>query len=117
VVGLYGWYIQSSDLFTQLFSIHAFVQDDTSPTNCKQMPLVFKRSAKYYQAVFQEIVKLLESNDLTARVDTIVCDFESLFEQHVKLYFQTSLNLVVFFHWSQAVLRKLRSLGLQTAYM
>ena len=105
--------------FVQLFSVHAFVQDENSHSS-KQVPLVFclmsKRRFKDYKSIFKELLNLLDTNSLPCRVETIVCDFEKATWQAVRDLFPNVRLLGCFFHWSQAVLRKLKAIGLQTDY-
>jgi len=105
--------------FVQLFSIHAFVNGDSESVN-KQVPLAFclmsRRHTKDYRRIFKELVKLLDERNLHCRVENIVCDYEKATWRAARDIFPNVKVLGCFFHWSQAVLRKLRSVGLQTAY-
>jgi hypothetical protein len=118
------WYMDGtfkvvSKPFVQLFSIHAFVKGDTEDSS-KQVPLAFclmsSRRSTDYRLIFRELLKLITDRQLTCKVETIVCDFEKATWRACRQVLPNVRILGCFFHWSQAVLRKLKAVGLQIDY-
>jgi len=108
------WYVNGTfkvvdKPFVQLFSIHALIKNDEC---AKQVPLVFclmsSRRTKEYHAVFKELTNLLNERNLTCGLETIVCDFGKAKWKACREIFPSVKLLGFFFHWSQAVLRKIR---------
>ena len=99
--------------FTQLLSNHAFF---TSGDSTKQVPLLFVimsgKSKQDYKRVHKAVIKLLPS----IRVETITIDFESAMWKAIHRVLPTVQIFGCFFHWAQAVWRKVQALGLQSAY-
>ena len=100
-------------LFYQIFSLHAF-------KNGRQFPLVYcllpgKSRAVYLRAL--EIIKQ-KSEDLgyTLAPAEVLTDFELAIIQAVELTFPTTEVKGCFFHFAQALNRKIATLGLQCAY-
>ncbi|KAK3101191.1 hypothetical protein FSP39_001639 [Pinctada imbricata] len=112
------WYVDGTfkvinQPFTQLFSIHAFVQNGSC---VKEVPLVFvlmsRRQRKDYDAVFQHIRSLLPD----PRVMSFTMDFEAATWRSVTDFFPDAEIHGCSFHWGQAVMRKVGSLGLRGTY-
>jgi hypothetical protein len=110
-----GTFDASKKPFSQLFSLHAFIRKGDS---VKQVPLFFalmsSKRAKDYKAVLDTLLNLLP-------VEPNVEEFVSDFEQAIWLAVRQSFNGRVkmsgcYFHWSQAVWRKLVDIGLGPAY-
>ncbi|VDI72607.1 Hypothetical predicted protein [Mytilus galloprovincialis] len=99
--------------FTQLFTVHAFLQKEDS---IKQVPLVFvlmsRKRKRDYKAVFERLKQIVP--DL--RVEAFCLDFESAAWSAIKIVFPTAEIKGCSFHWCQAVMRKVAKLGLKTAY-
>ena len=100
--------------FTQLFSIHAFMQYDG---NVKQMPLLFVlmsgKRRKDYKKVFSRIKEITDGQ---LKVKEVVLDFEASVWRAIPEVFPDVVMRGCAFHWGQAVWRKVQELGLQTAY-
>ncbi len=100
--------------FMQLYSIHVFIKNGEFT---KQVPVMFslmssKRQVDY-EAVFRKI------NDIVSRavrVHEFVLDFEQAVWQAIRTVFPNAVVQGCAFHWSQAVWRKMQSLGLQVPY-
>lgn len=99
--------------FTQLFSVHTFVQCDN---NLKQVPLLFvlisEKRKNDYKKVFAKIIELL--GDL--KVEALTIDFEKSVWRAVAEILPHVVVQGCSFHWGQAVWRKIQELGLQVAY-
>jgi len=117
------WFIDGtfkvvSKPFYQLLSIHAFVNGDSD--NAKQVPLAFalmsRRTTKDYRAVLRGFQDLVNTAGLSVRVNTVVSDFEKALWRAVMEMLPQVNHRGCLFHWSQAIMRKMRALGLQTAY-
>ena len=113
-----SWYVDGTfsvvgQPFKQLFSIHCFVKSG----NCvKQVPLVYvlmsRRKTKDYKAV----LTVLRERMPTVRVSSITSDFEKGVWQAFASVFPNIQHRGCTFHWTQAVFRKIQSLGLATEY-
>lgn len=113
------WYMDGtfklvSRPFQQLYSVHAFIK---SGDCIKQIPLVFcfmsRRRQKDYDAVLQA---LLQSLPRLPMVTEFIMDFEQAAWNSVSKIFPHATIRGCAFHWSQAVWRKIQSLGLQVDY-
>ncbi len=115
------FHIVNTNLFHQLFTIHAFLRKDE---NIKQVPLAFVlmsgRKSSDYEKVFKTILDILPYT----RVKEIVSDFEKAMWKCVKKLnsnplLKTFKNVKHFgcaFHFTQAIYRKIQELGLVTPY-
>ncbi|XP_021363128.1 uncharacterized protein LOC110456619 [Mizuhopecten yessoensis] len=113
------WYLDGTfevrkDPFKQPCSVHAFLQKDDS---CKQVPLAFtlmsSRRTQDYEAVFRKLKECLGGQPA---VQGFVMDFESACWPVVMTVFTGAELKECSFHWAQAVLRKVGSLGLRPTY-
>ncbi|KAG0719438.1 hypothetical protein GWK47_050452 [Chionoecetes opilio] len=113
------WYVDATYKvvrapFSQLFSVHAFIKSGTST---KQIPLAFvlmsARNATDYTGVLRAIMELLPGPPSVTRVMT---DYEPATWQALRAVFPGVEVKGCLFHFTQAVFRKVQSLGLQHAY-
>ena len=107
-----GTFKCSKEPFVQLYSIHGFVR---SGNTMKQVPLCFiqmtRRKQRDYKAVFRAVAALTPGR----QVEEVIADFESAVWPAV----QSILKVPVkgcWFHWSQAIYRRIVNAGLRTAY-
>ena len=101
--------------FTQLFSIHAFMECDG---NVKQMPLLFVFNVWYkrrrdYKKVFNRTKEILDGQ---LKVKEVILDFEASVLRAIPEVFPDVVMHGCAFHWGQAVWRKVQELDLQSAY-
>lgn len=100
--------------FTQLFSIHAFMQCDV---NVKQMPILFVlmsgKRRRDYKKVFSRTKEILDGQ---LKLKEVVLDFEASVWRAIPDVFPDVVMRGCAFHWGQAVWRKVQELGLQCAY-
>ncbi|XP_033762412.1 uncharacterized protein LOC117343950 [Pecten maximus] len=100
--------------FQQLWSIHAFLQQDGCT---KQVPLCFvlmsRRTAEDYEAVLRHLLTCFESSP---EVEGFMLDFEAGCWRAVRSVFPGVDLKGCSFHWAQAVLRKVDSLGLRATF-
>lgn len=100
--------------FKQLFSMHAFIRKDGK---LKQIPLVFilmsRRTAKDYKEVFKAVLEIMGGR---VNVQEIVSDFELAIWRGVEEVFPNVKMSGCAFHWTQAVFRKLKKIGLAGLY-
>ena len=99
--------------FKQLYSFHAFVRSGDS---CKQVPLAFclmsGRKKTDYKIVIEHLLRLIPNS----RVRCAVMDFESALWRALADVLPGVKRRGCTFHWTQAVWRKIQSLGLQDEY-
>ena len=100
--------------FTQLFSIHAFVKQDE---DIRHLPLAYtlmsRKRRRDYKKVLQAILDLLPQE---IAIEAAVAEFETaLWQAMAKVVEDISIQGSVF-HWTQAVWRKVQSIGLSTAH-
>ncbi|XP_052820018.1 uncharacterized protein LOC128245833 [Mya arenaria] len=97
--------------FTQLWSVHAFLQQGES---VKQVPLLYvlmsKRRKQDYVAVLQKLIEIMEE---APKVEGFVMDFEAGLWQALRSVFPGTQLKGCAFHWCQAVLRHVQHLGLK----
>ncbi len=119
------WYVDGTfrladKPFKQLFSIHAFKRKTSKETGediIKQVPLMFvimsRRQASDYKQVFKRIVSILERE---VAVKELVSDFERATWRAVQDVFPQVKLFGCAFHWTQAVFRRLKRIGLVPLY-
>ena len=105
--------------FSQLFSIHAFVQNNG---NIAQFVLAYifmsRRTKNDYIAVFNHLSTVLTDNNLHLRAERFVLDFE-IGVWHALHEVFTDRYVVIMgcaFHFVQSVWRHIQQAGLQEAY-
>ena len=121
------WYVDGtfkiidSNLFCQLFTIHAFLKKGEE---IKQVPLAFvfmeSRKTLDYQKVFEKIIEILPF----LRVKEIVSDFEKALWKSIKnlnddpdlKLFKNVRQFGCAFHFTNAIYRKIQKIGLSTLY-
>ena len=113
-----SWYIDGTfsvvgKPFQQLLSIHCFVKCDSC---VKQIPLAYvlmsRRKTKDYSAVLLALISRMPG----VSVRSVTSDFERALWRAVSAVFPNVEHHGCTFHWTQAVYRKIQSLGLASAY-
>ncbi|XP_046453634.1 uncharacterized protein LOC124201186 [Daphnia pulex] len=100
--------------FKQLFSLHAFIRKDNL---MKQVPLMYilmsRRTAKDYKKVFKEVRKIAGPE---SEIKEFVSDYERAIWRGVEDVFPKASMFGCAFHWTQAVFRRLKKIGLVNLY-
>ena len=101
-------------LFKQLFTIHAFNGE-------KQFPRLYcyleNKTAAIYTLLIVSLKKLATNKGLEFSPKKITSDFESGWISAVHESLQTTSINVCFFHFTQAVIRKINSMGLMKKFL
>ncbi|XP_034935332.1 uncharacterized protein [Chelonus insularis] len=96
-------------IFYQLYTIHANVNDAV-------VPLVYVLVTGKFKSVYVEILKQLQILEPRLDPKTIIVDFEIAFIHAVKEVFPNVLVKGCFFHYTQAIWRKIQAYHLQNNY-
>ena len=101
-------------LYRQLFSIHAFEGD-------KLIPLIYCLLSAKTRVIYSELFRSLKDNASDLKVvlspELVTCDFESGLIASIRLEFPTASIRGCYFHFCQAVYRKVQVLGLSEFYI
>ncbi|KRZ05321.1 PiggyBac transposable element-derived protein 3 [Trichinella zimbabwensis] len=99
--------------YQQLFTIHAFVAG-------KLVPAVYclctGKDIGTYGYIFQALIDKAAVLEVDLNPDTIICDFETALIPAIRGYFPNTRVQGCYFHFCQAVHRKVGELGLKTRY-
>ncbi|XP_003382149.1 conserved hypothetical protein [Trichinella spiralis] len=99
--------------YQQLFTIHAFVAG-------KLVPVVYclctGKDIGTYGYIFQALIDKAAVLEVDLNPDTIICDFETALIPAIRGYFPNTRVQGCYFHFCQAVHRKVGELGLKTRY-
>ena len=86
----------------------------------RKFPLVFApltgKTSDHYKAMLYILRENMETIEKVFKPDNILSDYESGFKTAVAEVFPESRHIGFYFHFTQAIIKKLRSLGLITAY-
>ena len=96
-----------------LLSIHAYFTRLCKQTNTSIMPISYTLSRSLNLRTVRDCVLSMGRN---WNVQSITMDFESAMWQACRSVFPSASLHGCFFHWSQAIWRKVQDLGLQSAY-
>ena len=100
-------------LFYQIFSLHGF-------KNGKQFPLVYAllpdKTRQTYSRLFELVKQKVVSFGLSLDPSKFLGDFELAIKQSVDLTFPLAEFKGCYFHFTQALMRKFQTIGLQVAY-
>ena len=101
-------------LFVQLFSIHVFEGD-------KLIPLIYCLLSSKTQSMYSELFRALKDKantlDIILMPSLFTCDFERGLISSIRLEFPTASIRGCYFHFCQAVYRRVQTLGLSTLYI
>jgi len=100
-------------LYFQLFSIHGVVEDTVVPLAYSLLP---SKTRTTYFDMLALIRKTMADMQLSFDPDTLVSDFESSSIAAVKQQFPRARHVGCFFHFCQAVWRRIQELGLARRY-
>ncbi len=108
-----GTFGTSPRLFYQIFTVHAV-------TNGRHLPLVYcllpNKRQETYQRVFQLLEKVRVNLQLDLLPSLLVSDFELAIMNAARSIFPSASIKGCYFHFCQAILRKIQELGLQVEY-
>ncbi|KAL3691494.1 hypothetical protein R1sor_005145 [Riccia sorocarpa] len=100
-------------LFQQLFTIHAFFGE-------RQVPLLYvfmsNKDREAYISLFRNLKDLVVRRGRRFSSQQILSDFESGLIPAIRDEFPQSLHRGCYFHFTQAIWRKVQQLGLSTVY-
>lgn len=101
------------DPFYQLFSIHAFIQQDDS---VRQVPLLFAIMSRRRRQDYVEVLSSVKDHISALCVQKITLDFEQALWAAVREVLPGVEIQGCVFHWTQAVFRKVVDLGFKVPY-
>ena len=112
------WYIDGTSHvvkppFYQLLSVHAFLRQDE---NIKQVPLAFFLMSGKRKVDYAAVLKTLLLHLERPHVQELVVDFEAAIWAAARDVMPRITIRGCAFHWTQAVWRKVQSIGLQGSY-
>ncbi|KRX77070.1 hypothetical protein T06_3034 [Trichinella sp. T6] len=100
--------------YHQMFSIHVFKEG-------KLIPLVYcltvRRDLPTYHEIFDNLILKAAALGVVLQPQTVICDFETALIPAVQASFPGVQIQGCYFHFCQAVLRKVAELGLRTRYL
>ncbi|KRZ88636.1 hypothetical protein T08_4538 [Trichinella sp. T8] len=111
--GIDGTFKVVPQWYQQLFTIHAFVAS-------KLVPAVYclctGKDIKTYGYIFQALMDKAAALEVDLNPETIICDFETALIPAIRGYFPNTRVQGCYFHFCQAVHRKVGELGLKARY-
>ncbi|KRX50747.1 hypothetical protein T05_16373 [Trichinella murrelli] len=99
--------------YEQLFTIHAFAAGKLVPAVCC---LCTDKDIGTYGFKSQALISRAAALEVDLNPDTIICDFETALIPAIQGYFPNAQVQGCYFHFCQAVHRKVGELGLKTQY-
>ena len=104
--------------FTQLWSVHGFVNND-GQSNTKQVVLLYVLMSGKTESDYVHVLKVIKNilPSVSPGPECCVLDFERALWKAIGKVFPDSMIRGCAFHWTQAVWRKIQESGLQPAYM
>ncbi|KRY99572.1 hypothetical protein T11_16712 [Trichinella zimbabwensis] len=100
--------------YQQMFTIHVFKES-------KLIPLVYcltvRRDLPTYHEIFDNLILKAAALGVVLQPQTVICDFETALIPAVQASFPGVQIQSCYFHFCQAVLRKVAELGLRTRYL
>ena len=104
-----GTFKTAPELFFQLYTIH-------SCTAKKVLPCVYALLPNKQQATYNRLFEILKEHQNNLAPQNVMVDFELAVLNAITTSFPDSSKKGCFFHFSQAIFKKIQSLGLQVRY-
>jgi hypothetical protein len=98
--------------FTQLFSVHSFIQQDS---HIKQIPLYYVIMLSW-STDYKAVMTFLREKMTNSSLKSVVLDFEAAAVVNISDIFPDATLCCCGFHWVQAMKRKINELGLAPKY-
>jgi len=108
-----GTFRVAPSLYTQLYTIHGLCSNFVVPL--VYVFMIDKSSASYYK-LFDIIRQAVFELGAAWNPQTVVSDFESGLIEAVRVQFPNALHSGCHFHFTQAIIRKMKEVGLYCAY-
>ena len=108
-----GTFQTCPSLFYQIFSIHIIKFGQTFPMVYALLP---NKQRHTYNKAFLMLKEAAQNLDLELNPSTVMSDFELALIQAVELHFPNAQHRGCYYHFMQAIWRKVESLGLQEEY-
>ena len=109
-----GTFKKCPKLLKQLLTVHAIYKDEFF--SCAYCVLPDKTS-KTYKIIFDKLKEILLSKCDELKVKEIMSDFEAALMNQLKLTFNWTLIKGCWFHFNQAIIRKLFNYGSSLIYL
>ncbi|CAF3034371.1 unnamed protein product, partial [Rotaria sp. Silwood2] len=108
-----GTFSATPPFFDQLFTLHALKFECCFPCIFCLLP---DRKKSTYQQLFQVLKDMAASMNRIFKPERIISDFESSLVSIIPAEFPQAVHQGCYFHYTQAIYRRIQSLGLSTAY-
>ena len=100
--------------FKQLFTINSFIANSSG--DMIQVPLCFVFMTRRRKVDYVEVLTAFRKLLLGVAVQSVLTDFEIALWSAVREVFPEATHFGCLFHWTQAIMNKVKDLGLANAY-